>query len=84
MYLWCCAADDKWHTRTCVRLLMPSTKQIASKMLLFPLPLRPVMALNSGSKPDTTVRCAYDLKPSMITSCGRIGGQASQGSRLRK
>jgi len=30
--------------------------------------LRPVMALNPASKFDTTVRVAYDLKPSMITS----------------
>ena len=43
---------------------MPSTKQMASRMLDLPLPLRPVMALNSESKPEISVREAYDLKPS--------------------
>ena len=43
---------------TCVRLVMPSTKQMESKMLDFPEPFRPVMALNCVSKPDTTVRLA--------------------------
>lgn len=47
---------------------MPRTKQMASRMLDLPLPLRPVMALKNGSKSDTTVRCAYDLKPSMMIS----------------
>ena len=37
---------------------MPSTKQMESKMLDFPEPFRPVMALNCVSKPDTTVRLA--------------------------
>lgn len=37
---------------------------MASRMLLFPLPFRPVMALKSGSKPTISVRWAYDLKPS--------------------
>ena len=37
---------------------------MASKMLLFPLPLRPVMALKRGSNPVISVRWAYDLKPS--------------------
>lgn len=35
--------------------LMPSTKQMASRMLLLPLPFRPVMALNAGSNPEMTV-----------------------------
>jgi hypothetical protein len=43
---------------------MPRTKQMESRMLDLPDPLRPVMALKKGSKPDTTVRVAYDLKPS--------------------
>jgi hypothetical protein len=33
-------------------------------MLDFPVPFRPVMALNCSSKPGMTTRCAYDLKPS--------------------
>ena len=49
------------------RLVMPSKKQMASKMLLFPLPFSPVMALKSGSNPSISVRCAYDLKPSRTT-----------------
>jgi len=53
----------KWLI-TCERLVMPSTKQIPSRMLDLPLPFRPVTALNNGSKPLTSVRCAYDLKPS--------------------
>jgi len=32
-------------------------------MLDLPLPFRPVIALNCWSKPCTTVRLAYDLKP---------------------
>ena len=43
---------------TWLRLEMPSTKQMESRMLLLPDPLRPVMALNCGSKPETTVRVA--------------------------
>jgi hypothetical protein len=38
--------------------LIPNTKQMASKMLLLPLPFSPVMALKQGSNPDTTVRVA--------------------------
>lgn len=34
-----------------------------------PDPLRPVIALNSSSNLSTTVRLAYDLKPSKITRC---------------
>eukprot|EP00961_Rhodomonas_salina_P179628 2423956-Rhodomonas_salina.2 len=41
---------------------MPRTKQIESRIFDFPLPFRPVMALNMGSKPSTTVRLAYDCK----------------------
>lgn len=47
---------------------MPSTKQMESRMLDLPEPLSPVMALKEGSKPETTVRVAYDLKPSITTS----------------
>ena len=36
--------------------MMPSTKQMPSRMLDFPDPFSPVMALNCGSKLDTTVR----------------------------
>lgn len=47
---------------------MPNTKHIESRMLDLPLPLRPVIALNCGSKAGTVTRCAYDLKPSMVIS----------------
>ena len=55
--------------RTCDRLVMPMTKQMASRMLDLPVPLKPVMALNCGSNVPITVRCAYDLKPSTTISC---------------
>lgn len=41
----------------------PSTKQMASRMLDLPEPLRPVMALNEESHPVICVRTGYDLKP---------------------
>lgn len=58
--------EEREHSqrRAWERLVMPRTKQMLSRMLLLPLPLRPVMALKKGSKAGTTVRCAYDLKPS--------------------
>ena len=56
------------RARTCVRLEMPSTKQMLSRMLLFPDPFSPVIALNSRSNPLTVVRTAYDLKPSSTIS----------------
>ena len=37
-------------------------------MLDFPLPFNPVMALNWGSNPGISTRCAYDLKPSKLIS----------------
>lgn len=37
--------------RTCVMLVIPSTKQIASKIFDFPEPFNPVIALNDGSHP---------------------------------
>lgn len=37
---------------------MPRTKQMASRMLDFPEPLRPVMELKDSSQPDITVRTA--------------------------
>lgn len=46
---------------------MPSTKHIESNILDLPVPLRPVIAVNSGSNPCTSVRRPYDLKPSSIT-----------------
>ena len=36
-------------TRTCCKFCIPRTKQIESKMLDFPLPFNPVIALNWGS-----------------------------------
>ena len=62
------AFSSERPSRTCERLVIPSTKQMASRMLLLPEPFRPVMALNRGSNAGTTVRCAYDLNPSMHTS----------------
>jgi hypothetical protein len=53
---------------------MPRTKQMESRMLDLPEPLRPVMALKDGSKPDTTVRVAYDLKPSITISSMYMAG----------
>jgi hypothetical protein len=41
-------------------------------MLLFPDPFGPVMALNCESKPEITVFCPYDLKPSMMISLMNI------------
>ena len=46
---------DGW---TCDRFVMPSTKQMASSTLDFPLPLSPVIALKRSSQPETTVRVA--------------------------
>jgi hypothetical protein len=43
---------------TCERFEIPSTKQIASKMLLFPDPFNPVIALNCESNPEITVLVA--------------------------
>lgn len=60
---------------------MPSTKQMESRMLDFPEPLSPVMALKDGSKPDTTVRVAYDLKPSITTSSMYMAAGAPQEPR---
>ena len=56
---------------------MPSTKQIESRMLDFPLPLRPVMALNFGSKLGIVTRVAYDLKPSRVISSMCIATEQS-------
>jgi len=53
---------------TCDNFDIPSTKHMASRMLLFPVPFLPVIALNDLSNPEITVRFAYDLNPSMITS----------------
>ena len=52
------------HIHTCVKFEIPSKKQIESKILDFPLPFKPVIALNWGSNPLISVLCAYDLKPS--------------------
>lgn len=49
--------------RTDCMFVIPSTKQIASRMFDFPEPLRPVMALNDGSHPVICVLTGYDLKP---------------------
>jgi hypothetical protein len=44
-------------------LVIPRTKHIASRMLDFPEPLRPVMALKEESHPVIWVRTGYDLNP---------------------
>ena len=43
---------------TWARLVIPSTKHIESRMLDFPVPFSPVMALKHGSKSETSVRRA--------------------------
>ncbi len=63
-----CLREQQAAARTWVRLEMPSTKQIESKIFDLPEPLSPVIALNSRSKPLTTVRTAYDLNPSSTIS----------------
>jgi len=71
---WPClyTSSCKFDTRTCCSDVMPSTKQMASRMLLLPEPFRPVMALNLGSKsgvPDpqasVSVKKGAGDKPSM-------------------
>jgi len=67
---------------------MPSTKQIESRMLDLPEPFRPVMALKNGSKLGTTVRWAYDLKPSTTISSinmapWRTGARAGSAAARR-
>lgn len=44
------------YSRTDVIFVIPSTKQIASRILDFPEPFSPVMALNDGSHPVIWVR----------------------------
>ena len=41
---------------TALKLVMPKTKQMESRMLDLPLPFKPVMALKLASKPETCVR----------------------------
>lgn len=70
--------------RTVVMLVMPKTKQMASNILDFPLPLRPVMELKLSSQPLMTVRTAYDLKPSITISTTFIfDGRRSPVTRRR-
>lgn len=60
---------------------IPKQKQMASRMLDFPEPFRPVMALKVGSQPVMTVRTAYDLKPSIINSVIlMVGGRGPVGA----
>jgi hypothetical protein len=51
--------------------VIPRTKHIASKMLDFPDPFRPVIELKLSSHPEMTVRTAYDLKPYKMFRSGR-------------
>ena len=46
------------HFLTWDKFVIPSKKQIASKIFDFPLPFKPVIALNKGSKPLISVRWA--------------------------
>ena len=74
------AHAGRWHAQhACDRLEMPRTKQIESRILDLPEPFRPVMALNSESKPEMMVRFAYDLKPSRMISTIRIGRELPHG-----
>ena len=66
----------KFVHRTCCKLVIPMTKQMESRMLDFPEPLNPVMALNTGSKLVTVVRVAYDLNPSRHISLMNIAPQS--------
>lgn len=54
--------------------VIPSTKQIASRMLDLPEPLRPVMALNDGSQSLIWVLTGYDLKPKVNSRSQREVG----------
>lgn len=53
-------------------------------MLDLPEPFRPVMALNWGSNPATTWRCAYDLKPSMVISLMNMVAAAAPAAAQRR
>lgn len=68
---------------TVLILVIPRTKHIASSILDFPLPFRPVIELKLSSHPLMTVRTAYDLKPSITISTTLItailGGSDSWG-----
>ena len=74
--------------RACDRLVIPSTKQMESRMLDLPLPFRPVIALKKGSNAGTVTRVAYDLKPSSVISsiyisrAARTRARSSQRSAL--
>lgn len=67
---------------TADRFLMPITKQRESRMLDLPLPFSPVMALKPGSNCERQTRCAYDLKPSMLTSLMYMLPQLSAAAAL--
>lgn len=58
---------------------------MASRIFDLPVPLRPVIALNSGSQPEITVLVAYDLNPSSINSSiyilRRISGPEDRSTR---
>ena len=73
--------DNTERIRSEVILVMPSTKQIASRMFDFPDPLRPVMALNEVSQPVICVRTGYDLKPSNTSSSIRMAD--AEGKKVR-
>lgn len=54
--LMACSACCPPKKLTWDKLVMPNTKQMESRMLDLPLPLRPVMALKYLSKPGTVTR----------------------------
>lgn len=57
---------------------------MASRIFDFPEPLSPVMALNWGSQPLTTVRTAYDLNPSIMSSSTFMkGGRKAKNQEMK-
>jgi hypothetical protein len=77
----------KLLARTEVILVIPSTKQIASRIFDFPEPFNPVMALKDSSNPGVispvlfrmdsgspvmVVRTGYDLKPKISSLSGTV------------
>ena len=51
------------NRHTWLKLEMPNTKQIESKIFDLPLPFRPVIALKLGSNPATTRTCCIGFEP---------------------
>ena len=60
---WPCLLTSSWRleARTCCKLVMPNTKQMESRMLDLPKPLRSVMALKQGSKHDRASGVGFEV-----------------------